>query len=139
MRQLDIGNLQLGPLAAEEAIILAPIELERLTRTKGQRNASAAPRRLVLSLPIRPPVTGKDRSPAIRTGEAQSHEIRMQLLHRAPRLARLARPRTLSQPESFSATGPSLLGRTEMANFGSTVPAFRCFLTYAGSSSKVPG
>ena len=35
----------------------------------------------------------------------------------------------VSQPANLSAKGSSLPGRTEMANIGSTGPAFRCFLT----------
>ena len=61
VRQLDMGNLQLCALTAEEGIILAPIKLERLARTKSQGNERAAPRRLLLPLPICPPVTGKGR------------------------------------------------------------------------------
>lgn len=33
------------------------------------------------------------------------------------------------QPESFSAKSSRLLGRSEVANFGSTVSALRCFFT----------
>ena len=75
-----MGNLQLCPLAAEEGIILAPVELERLARTKSQGNESAAPRRLSLSLPIRPPVTGKGRNPAAGPSEPKRHQIGVQLL-----------------------------------------------------------
>lgn len=44
VRQLDVGDLQFGALAAEDCIILAPIELERLARPEGQRNEGAAAR-----------------------------------------------------------------------------------------------
>jgi len=90
VRQLDMGDLQLCPLAAEEGKILTPVELERLPRTKSQRDESAAPRRLLLSLPICSPISGKSRNPTVGPREPEGHKIGMQLLQRPALLARLA-------------------------------------------------
>jgi hypothetical protein len=87
VRQLDMGDLQLCPLAAEDGIILAPIELERLPRAKRQRNESTAPRRLLLSLLIRTPITRKGRNPAVGPRESEGNKISMQLLQRTALLA----------------------------------------------------
>ena len=88
VRQLDMRHLQLGPLATQDGEILAPVELESLSRAERQRNEGAAARRLLLALAIRAPVTGKGCHPAIGAGEAERHEISMQLLQRSPLLAR---------------------------------------------------
>ena len=87
VRQLDMGDLQLGALAAQHSKILAPIELKRLARSKDQRHEGSAPWGLACLLPLRPPVTRKRCNTAIGTGEAQYHQIRMQLLCRSPLLA----------------------------------------------------
>jgi hypothetical protein len=83
VRQLDMGDLQLCALAAEKGMILAPVELERFTGPKSQWNESAAPRRLLLSLPIRSPISGKSRNSAAGPREPERHQIDMQLLERS--------------------------------------------------------
>jgi hypothetical protein len=90
VRQLDVGNLQLGALTTQDRKILAPVKLECLTRTKRQGHKGAAAYRLLLSLPIVAPVTRKIRDPAVRSGKSENYQIGMQLLQRAPLLARLA-------------------------------------------------
>ncbi|KQZ48005.1 hypothetical protein ASD63_31485 [Ensifer sp. Root558] len=74
---------------AYDGIVLAPIELECLTWAERQRNEYAAARRLLLTLPISPPITGESGHPAIRAGKAKSHQIGVNLLQRSTLLARL--------------------------------------------------
>jgi hypothetical protein len=45
--------LQLDPLAPDDRPTFAPVELERLSRPKGQRNKRPAPAGLLFALPIR--------------------------------------------------------------------------------------
>jgi|GEM_PF-5960119 len=70
-----------------------PVELECLARAKRQWHKGAASRRLLLSLPIGPPVTRKSRDPAIGPVKPEHHQIGMQLLACSPLLARLGRLR----------------------------------------------
>ena len=69
--QLELRHLELGALAGHHRPVLAPVELERLARRKGQRHKGAAPsgpRQLLLRLSPRP---GKRRHPVIRALETQ--------------------------------------------------------------------
>lgn len=91
VRQLDVGDLQLRALTAQDGEILAPVELERLTRAKRQWYEGAAPCRLLLSLPIGPPVTRKSRDPIVGPVKSENHQISMHLLQRPPLLARPSR------------------------------------------------
>jgi hypothetical protein len=50
-----MGDLQLGALATEDGVLLAPVELERLTRTENQRHEDAAAGGLLLAEPVVPP------------------------------------------------------------------------------------
>ena len=90
VRQLDVGDLQLGAFAAQNGKILAPVELECFAWAERQWHEGAAPRRLLLLLPIGPPISGKSRHPTVGPGKAENHQIGMQLLQRTPLLARLA-------------------------------------------------
>jgi hypothetical protein len=49
--ELDVSDLQLGPLAADDRPIFRPIELERLARQKRKRHEYAAAARLLFLLP----------------------------------------------------------------------------------------
>ena len=89
VRQLDMRHLQLGPLAAQNGKVLAPVELESLARLKDQWHKCSAPRCLLLLLPICPPSPGKSCYTTVGTGVTQLHQILMQLLRRPPLLARL--------------------------------------------------
>ena len=62
MRQLNVRHLQLHPLAADDRPIFAPVELERLSRLKDQRDKRAAPDGLFLALPIRFPCARERRT-----------------------------------------------------------------------------
>ena len=58
--ELDMGDLQLGALAADHRPVLAPVELERLARLEDQRHEGAAAGGLILlALPIRLPSRAK--------------------------------------------------------------------------------
>src|SRR5690606_31706661 len=69
--------------------VLAPVELEGFAWAERQRNEGSAPRGLLLTLPICPPLPCKGSNPAVRAGEAERLKIGMQLLQRPPLLARL--------------------------------------------------
>lgn len=86
--QLDMGDLQLDPLAADDRPILAPIELECLARLESQRNESVPANRLLFALPVFLPVPGEGRDAAIGAVKAQRDQIGVQLLQRALLLAR---------------------------------------------------
>ena len=51
VRQLGMGHLQLGALAAQNGPVLTPVELEGLARSEHQGHEGAAPAGLLLSLP----------------------------------------------------------------------------------------
>ncbi|GEM_PF-7074707 len=87
VRQFDMRNLQLNALAADDGIVLTPIELECFAWAERQRNEYASARRLLLTLSIRPPITGEGRNPAIGTGKAHRYQIGMKLFHRSALLA----------------------------------------------------
>mgnify|MGYP003638906595 CR=1 FL=1 len=90
VRQLDVGDLQLRALTTQNGKILAPVELEGLARAERKRHKGAAPCRLLLLLPIGPPLSRKSRNPAVGAVKSENHQIGMQLLQRAPLLARFA-------------------------------------------------
>ena len=88
--QLELRHLELDALAGNHRPVLAPVELERLTRSKRQRHKRAAPggpRQLLLRLSPRP---GKRRHPVIRALETQGNQIRVQTPQVATMLAAFA-------------------------------------------------
>lgn len=82
VRQLDMGYLQLGALAVQNCIILAPVELEGFTRPEGQRHEGAAPRGLLIALAIRAPSAGESSDPVVGTGELKGDKICVQMRER---------------------------------------------------------
>jgi hypothetical protein len=90
VRQLDMGDLKLGALATKNSIILAPVELERLTGAESQRNKRPAPRGLLLALLVVPPFAGKSGNPTVGAREAEYHKIGVKLLQGPALLARAA-------------------------------------------------
>ena len=110
-----------GCVTARHGKVLTPFELERLPWVKGQSHESPASCGLALHLPIRPPVPGKRCNMAIRGSESQRYQISMQLLHRPPLLARLARLRL--HPAG------KLLGKR--IKFAHAVRRRECWLHYA--------
>lgn len=79
MAELEVGDLQLGPLAADDGMLLAPIELERLARAKGQRHEDTAAGSLLLALPVVPPGPHKGSDPPVRAIVAEPHQIGVEL------------------------------------------------------------
>ncbi len=71
MRQLDMGDLKVPALTADNREILAPVELKRLAGAESQRNKSPASSRLLLALPISPPFPREGRNPAVGAGETE--------------------------------------------------------------------
>ena len=57
-----MGDLKLDPFAADTGPVFAPVELERLTRLEDQRHKSAAPSRLLSTVPIITPSPSKSRN-----------------------------------------------------------------------------
>lgn len=68
-------NLQLRTLAADHGIVLAPIEPECFAWAERQRNEYAAARRLLLTLPVSPSITGEGGDPTIGAGKAENHQM----------------------------------------------------------------
>ena len=66
-----MADLELYALAADDREVLAPVELERFTSTKGQRNERPSTRRLLLTLPIYPPFSREGCHTIVRTSEAE--------------------------------------------------------------------
>jgi hypothetical protein len=64
--ELEVSDLQFGPLAAEDRPIFRPVELERLARQKRQRHKHAATARLLLLLPGDLPVASEGRHAIVR-------------------------------------------------------------------------
>ena len=80
VRQLDMGDLKLRALSANNCEVLAPVELERFTGAESQRDEGASPRRVLLALPISPPIPGKSRNPVVGAGEPERHQIGVHFL-----------------------------------------------------------
>ena len=95
-------DLKLRALAAQNGVVLTPVELEGLARTEGQRNEGATSRGLQLALALVAPIPSEGRNPAVRAGEAERHQICVEMLHRPSLLARLPGLR-FNQLASFSA------------------------------------
>jgi len=85
--QLHMSDLQLGALAGDDRPVLRPVELERLSRHKGQGHEGAAAAGLLLAQPGCLPVAGKGRHPIVRPLIAEARQIGVQLLDRALVLA----------------------------------------------------
>ena len=80
VRELDVGNLQFGALAAEHRVVLAPVKLKGITWAEGQGNKGSAIRGLLLALPINPPLPGKGSDPVVGALVAKPDQICVQLL-----------------------------------------------------------
>ena len=93
--ELEVGDLQLGPLAGDDRPVLRPVELERLAGRERQGHEDAAAGGLLLPLPGGLPVAREGRHAIVGAVVAQRHQIGVQLLDRALLLARL--PRLLPQ------------------------------------------
>ena len=93
--ELDVSDLQLGPLAGDDRPIFRPVELERLARQERQRHEHAAAARLLFLLPSGLPVASEGRHAIVGAIIAKERQVRVQLLDRPLLLAGL--PRLLPQ------------------------------------------
>lgn len=67
VRPLHVGDPQLGPFAADDRVIPAPVELERLARPEDPRHEGATLRRPLLALATDAPFAGERRHSALRS------------------------------------------------------------------------
>lgn len=88
--ELGVGHLQLGALAADDGPVFAPVELERFTGTEGQGHEGASASGSLGFLPFGLPDTCKGGHAVVRTVVAQSGQVGVHLLDRAPLFARFA-------------------------------------------------
>ena len=75
VRQLDMGNLQLDPLAANIGPVLAPIKLKGFTRLEYKRQEDTPVGRVIRTLPFAFPFPHEGRNPFIGTVISQLHQI----------------------------------------------------------------
>lgn len=88
--ELEVGDLQLGALAADDGVLLAPVELKRLARREGQWHEDAAARGLLPPLPVFPPGADEGGDAPVRTVIAEPGQFRVELPGRAFLFARPA-------------------------------------------------
>jgi hypothetical protein len=69
--ELDVSDLQLGPLAPDDRPIFRLVELERLAGQERQRHERATAARLLFLLPSRLPVANESRHPIVRAVVAE--------------------------------------------------------------------
>ena len=93
--ELDVSDLQFGPLAGDDRPIFRPVELERLARQKRKRHEHAADARLLFLLPGGLPVVSEGRHAIVGAVVTEGGQIGVQLLGRPLLLSRL--PRFLPQ------------------------------------------
>ena len=93
--ELDVSDLQLGPLAGDDRPVFRPVELERLAGQERQRHEHAAAARLLFLLPSGLPVASEGRHAIVGAVVTEGGQIGVQLLGRPLLLARL--PRLLPQ------------------------------------------
>ena len=126
--ELEVSDLQLGSLAGDDRPIFRPVELERLAGQKRQRHEHAAAARLLFLLPSGLPVAREGRHAIVGAVVTEGGQIGVQLL--VVRFCLRDFPASCrSICDSLSAYGSSLLGRSGMANFGSTVSERRYLRT----------
>jgi hypothetical protein len=89
--ELEVGDLQLRPLARDDRPILRPVELERFAGQERQRHERAATTGLLLPMPRRLPLSRKGRHAIVGAVVAEGDQISVQLLDRPLLLARFRR------------------------------------------------
>ena len=87
--ELEVSDLQFGPLSADDRPVFRPVELERFARQKRQRNEHAAAARLLFLLPSGLPVASEGRHAIVGAVVAEGGQIGVQLLGRPLLLAGL--------------------------------------------------
>jgi hypothetical protein len=65
--ELEVPDLQFGPLAADDRPVFRPVELKRFARHERQRHESAATAGLLLPVPSGLPLAGERRHPIVGT------------------------------------------------------------------------
>jgi hypothetical protein len=118
--ELEVGDLQLGPLAANDGMLLAPVELECLARAKGQRHEDTAAGSLLLALAVISLSLHDGGDPPVRPIVAEPGQLRVELPGAVRFCLRGLRASVRGQTASRSAKGSSLLGRSGVLNTGST-------------------
>lgn len=94
--ELELRDLQLGALAIDDSPILAPVELKRFTKGKGEGHKGTATGGSGAFLLFLSPATRERGDKVAGAGEAQRAEVSVNLLQGSARLARAARTRNLS-------------------------------------------
>lgn len=92
-------DMQLRPLAIDDGIVFTPIELECLAWSERQRHKYAATRRLLLTLPVSPPITREGGNTTIGAGKAKNYQIGMKLLRFKPNRIEAGQGVGLQDPE----------------------------------------
>ena len=87
--ELEVSDLQFGPLAGDDRPVFRPVELERFARQKRQRHEHAATARLLFLLPSGLPVASEGRHAIVGAIIAKGGQIGVQLLGRPLLLAGL--------------------------------------------------
>ena len=85
--ELEVGYLQLGAHASENSPVLAPVELEGLTRAEGQGNEGAAAGGLLGHKALLVPEARKGRHTVVGAAITERLQIHVHLLDGAPLLA----------------------------------------------------
>lgn len=85
--ELEVGYLQLGAHASENSPVLAPVELEGLTRTEGQGNEGATASGLLCHKALLVPEARKGRHTVVGAAITERLQIQVHLLDGAPLLA----------------------------------------------------
>ncbi len=85
--ELEVGHLQLGAHPSDDRPVLAPVELEGLTRTEGQGHEGAATGGLLGHQALLVPKPGKGGNPVVGARIAQGLQIGVHLFDGAPQLA----------------------------------------------------
>ena len=89
--ELDVGDLQLGPFAADDRPVLRPVELESLARLKRQGHVGAAAAGLLLPQPGGLPLARERRHPVVGSLIPERGQISVHLPDRSLLLAGSAR------------------------------------------------
>jgi hypothetical protein len=93
VRELDVGDLELGVLPGDRRPVLAPVELEGLPGLEGERHEGAPAGGPLFALTVGLPRPRKGRDPVVRALVAEGDQIGVKLLQGPPLLAGLARLR----------------------------------------------
>lgn len=138
VRQLELGDLQFGALAADHGPVFAPVELKGFAGGEAKRNKDAATGRLGGLMPHLSPVARKGGDPVIGTRVAKRRQVGMRL------------PQTAALPAPFAGLGlergRELVGKVvEFARapavriVGVNNPAIQLFADGIAGQARAPG